>query len=208
MKTLIFFLGAALLSASIVNAQDADIREPDVVVKYVVDEVISSLRSDKELIHNHRKLEEFVATKLLHYFDFSYMARQTIGEKHWETANAQEQSDLVEEYQTFMANIFTNALSQYEDQSVTFAPFSMPSDSTRAVVKSKLIDPTDETEEFDFRLGRSSEGWKIYDIELGGIDLVRTYKSNFSSTLQHGGIQKLISDLHKKNMEVKTAKSG
>jgi len=208
MKTLLLFLVYTLLTAITANAQDAETNSPDVIVKQVVDKVISSLKSDKDLIHSHQKLEEFVETKLLYLFDFAYMARQTIGEKRWESASTQEQSDLVDEYRAFMANIFTNALSQYEDQSVIFPPFTMSTDTTIAIVKSKLIDPTDETEGFNFKLDRTSDGWKIYDVELGGIDLIRTYKSNFSSTLQHGGIQKLIGDLHRKNVEVKMAKSG
>jgi phospholipid transport system substrate-binding protein len=208
MKTLRLFLLTMLLSVTVAYAQDADTHEPDAIVKNAVDEVISSLKEDKELIRNRKKMEDFVATKLLYRFDFSYMAQQTIGEKQWESANMQERSDLVDEYRTFMANIFTNALSQYEEQSVTFAPFHILPEATHATVRSKLNDPTDETLGFDFKLERTSEGWKIYDIELGGIDLIRTYKSNFSSALQNGGVQKLISELHKKNQEVKTARSG
>jgi phospholipid transport system substrate-binding protein len=206
MKTIYLLLLVMLLSVTSVYAQDTVTQEPGVIIKNMVDEVISSLKEDNELIRNHKKTEEFVATKVLDRFDFAYMAKLTVGEKHWESANAQERSGLVDEYRTFLAHIFSNALSQYENQTVSFAPFHLSPDANDAVVKSKLIDPGDETSNFDFKLVRTTEGWKIYDIDLGGIDLIRTYKSNFSGALQNGGVPKLINELHKKNQELKTAR--
>ena len=105
-----------------------------------------------------------------------------------------------------MAHNFSNALSQYDNQSVSFAPIHISAEVADVIIKGKLIDPGDETSDFNFRIDKTSEGWKIYDIKLGGVDLIKTYKSDFNSTLQNGGVPKLISVLRKKNQDVKAAR--
>ena len=191
-----------------VYAGDFDILQPDVIVKKTVGEVLVSLRENRAIIRDHGKLDSLVASKVLPRFDYVYMVQLTIGYKQWVGATPQERMNLVDEYRTFIEHIFSNALSQYDNQTVSFAPFQMSPEASDVVVKSKLIDPGDEPDEFDFKLEKTTNGWMIYDIELGGIDLIRTYRSNFRSSLLHGGVPNLISALHKKNQEIKAARNG
>ena len=47
---------------------------------------------------------------------------------------------------------------------------------------------------FSFKLIKVDSEWKIYDVNLGGIDLINTYKSNFKQILATGGVAKLADE--------------
>jgi phospholipid transport system substrate-binding protein len=195
-----------MLAITTAYAKDADLTPPDAIVKQTVGKILASLNEDKEIIHDHGKMEYLVATTILPRFDFVYMTQLTIGEKNWTTATPQDQSNLVEEYRAFLAHLFSNSLSQYENETVSFIPLEMSPDKSSVVVKSKVVSPNEEPIEMDFKLDKTTNGWMLYDIEMGGIDLIKTYKSNFKSTLENGGVANLANELHKKNQLVKAAK--
>ena len=193
---------AMLLQVTAAYAQDLQLLSPDEIVKQTVAEVLTTFKEDKEIIHDHVKMEHLVATTVLPRFDFVYMTQLTIGESNWTAASPQDQSALVDEYRTFLAHMFSRSLSQYDNDVVSFAPLETSSGEDRVVVKSKLASPGDDPDEMDFKLEKTANGWMVYDIELGGVDLIKTYKSNFKSALEHGGVANLISELHKKNQGV------
>jgi phospholipid transport system substrate-binding protein len=151
-------------------------------------------------------MEHLVTTMVLPRFDFVYMTRLTIGDKNWTAATSQDQSALVDEYRTFLAHMFSNSLSQYDNETVSFTSLETSPDESSVVVKSKVIDSGDEPTEMDYKLEKTANGWMVYDIELGGIDLIRTYRSNFKSALRNGGAANLANELHKKNQVAKATK--
>jgi phospholipid transport system substrate-binding protein len=42
---------------------------------------------------------------------------------------------------------------------------------------------------------KPEQGWKLYDIEVQGVSLVKTYRSQFSEILTKGTIQDLLDKL-------------
>jgi phospholipid transport system substrate-binding protein len=51
----------------------------------------------------------------------------------------------------------------------------------------------------DYYLDKLPEGWKVYDIEVGGISLVNNYRESFAAEVRNGGIDGLINTLQGKN---------
>jgi phospholipid transport system substrate-binding protein len=200
------FLPALVLAITATCANAADLTPPDAVVKQTVDKILATFNEDKDIIHNHEKMENMVATTVLPRFDFAYITQLTIGEKNWSAASPQDQANLVDEYRAFLAQLFSKSLAQYEGETVTYTSSELSSDANKAIVKSQLISAADEPAEMDFRLNKTTEGWMVYDIDIGGVDLIKTYKSNFKSVLENGGVANLTSELHKKNQQVKSAK--
>ena len=204
MKIFRLLLALLLLSMTTLHAADLDTSPPDEVVKKTVDDVLSALTADKELTKDAKKTENLVNTKILPRFDFERMARVIVGENQWGLATAQEQSDLVNEYRVFLTHIFTKSLAQYSDEKVTFLPLDTANEN-EAVVKCKVLDPVDGPSIVDIKVTKNTNGWQVYDIDWGGVSLSRTYKSNFKSILQQGGVANLASALRKKNQDNKLA---
>ena len=49
------------------------------------------------------------------------------------------------------------------------------------------------------RAVKSANGWKAYDIIVGGVSLVTNYRDEFNAQVQSGGIDGLIKTLASKN---------
>ncbi len=200
MATTIFRLlfVSALLASAPSYAGDANNVAPDAFIKKMTAEVIADLQADSGLIHDHAKMETYVETRILGLFDFAYMTQQTVNDNAWNRATPEEKSELVAEYRLLMAHTFATTLALYDKQSVTIESFQTAQNSQNVMVKGKLIDPEDGPGALNFRLEQTNDGWKIYDIELAGIDLIRTYRADFQAALRTGGVKKLINQLHRK----------
>ena len=48
-----------------------------------------------------------------------------------------------------------------------------------------------------YMLRKAENGWKIYDVEIQGVSIILTYRSQFTDTLSHGSFEELISQLEK-----------
>ena len=175
---------------------------PDMLVRQVVNEVLATVRQDRALMHDPRRMDGFVATRILPHFDFPRMTRQTIGKRYWTAAMPQQRLQLVGEFRTLIEHGIAGIISQYTDQTVFFVPFHMRADADEVTVRTAIIDPRDEPTELAYRMEKTPMGWKIYDVDVDHIWLTRIYRSNFDATLRQGGVQGLVVALQHKNREV------
>jgi phospholipid transport system substrate-binding protein len=48
-------------------------------------------------------------------------------------------------------------------------------------------------------MGKTATGWKAYDVTVGGVSLVTTYRDEFNDQIRAGGVDGLIKALADKN---------
>jgi phospholipid transport system substrate-binding protein len=197
-----------LLPAAGALAEDSAAPSPDMLVKQMVDEVLSPIKQNREITHDQTKMNDLVDAKVFSHFDFSRLTRLTVGSKYWTDATPQEQLQLISEFHTFLAHVFSDVIAQYTDQTILFIPLQMQPDAQDIAVKTVVMDPRDESTQLDYKMEKTDSGWLIYDVDIDNMSLIRIYNSNFSNELLHGGVPNLVSVLHKKNQEVEAARHG
>ncbi|GAB4170655.1 MAG: ABC transporter substrate-binding protein [Rhodocyclaceae bacterium] len=194
-----------LLLAQPLYAVAAPETAPDVLVRKVTDEVLTIVRQDPELkAGSHRRAIQLVETKILPHFDFTAMTALALG-RDWRKATPAQQSQLTAEFRTLLVRTYSNALTAYKDQKVEFKPFRMNPGDTDVVVRSQVIQPGAKPVTIDYNLEKKPEGWKVYDVVVGGVSLVTNYRSNFAQEVRSGGIEGLIRTLQAKNRSLETA---
>jgi phospholipid transport system substrate-binding protein len=105
-----------------------------------------------------------------------------------------------------MVNTYSGALTQVKDQAVVVKPLRATPDQTELVVRSEVRGKGDPIQ-LDYRLEKAGDGWKIYDVNVGGFWLVDAYKGQFAKDLSNGGIDALITRLAEKNKSLASAKN-
>jgi phospholipid transport system substrate-binding protein len=60
----------------------------------------------------------------------------------------------------------------------------------------------------DYEMEKTPSGWKVYDVKVGGVSLVTTYRDTFASEIRERGIDGLIKSLAAKNREPAGQKAG
>lgn len=182
------------------SAAWADDAAPDALVKNITNEVLSIVRNDKDIQSgNTKKAVELVEAKILPHFDFMHMTRLALG-REWRQASPTQQKDLTSEFQTLLVRTYSKALTEYKNQTVEFKPFAMQAGATDAKVRTEIKQPgAAKPIQLDYYLEKSPNGWKVYDIEVGGISLVTNYRDSFTTEVRNSGIDGLIKSLHDKN---------
>jgi phospholipid transport system substrate-binding protein len=85
----------------------------------------------------------------------------------------------------------------------------MGDDTTKATVKTEILQPGIQPVSVNYRMVLSDGIWKAYDIMIEGVSLVTNYRSTFSDEVQSkGSLNAVIDGLAKRNAEALAAKSA
>jgi phospholipid transport system substrate-binding protein len=191
-------VAATLLFAVGATAADGVVA-PDVLVKNVTTEVLDVVREDKDIRNgNSQKTLELVETKVLPHFNFMRMTRLALGREGRQATPAQVER-LAGEFRTLLVRTYSKALTEYRDQKIVFRPFSMKPEETDVRVRTEIRQTGGKPIAMDYYLEKTPAGWKVYDMEVGGVSLVTNYRSSFAQEVRAGGIDGLIRSLQDKN---------
>ena len=178
----------------------------DDFVKQVSADVIDAVKADKAIqAGDVARIRALVDAKVMPHVNFQRMTASSVGPQ-WRSAAPDQQRRMLAEFQTLMVNTYSGALSQVKDQAVVVKPLRAAADQTELVVRSEVRGKGDPIQ-LDYRLEKAGDGWKIYDVNVGGFWLVDAYKGQFAKDLSAGGIDALITRLAEKNKSLATAKN-
>lgn len=200
---LIMTAAAVAISTSVIAAPAPATNEaPDQLVKRVSTDVIDTVKSDKDIqAGNRNKIMDLVNSKILPYVDAQKMTQQAAG-RYWRQATPEQQKQLSDEFRTLLVYTYSGALAQIKNETVDFKPFRADPADTDVTVNSQVNMTRGEPITLNYRLSKSPQGWKIYDINVLGAWLVQTYQSTFASEISKGGIDGLIKKLHDRNQQL------
>jgi len=193
---------AAFSTSILVAPAYAAAEAPDVLVKRISNDVIDTVKSDKDIqAGNSKKIIDLVNSKILPYVDAEKMTQLAAG-RFWRQASAEQQKALSEEFRTLLVYTYSGALSQIRNETVDFKPFRTAAGDPEVVVQSQVNMTRGEPIQLDYRLSQTPQGWKIIDINVLGAWLVETYKSTFASEIGKNGVDGLIKKLHDRNQQL------
>ena len=137
------------------------------------------------------------------HFDVEFMARKAVG-RHWERASDEEKQRYLASFNRFMVANYAGRFDGYSGQSFeTLGEESARSETL--LVRTQLVDPTDENIELSYRLRQVPEGWKIIDVYMDGtVSELALRRSEFSSVAKREGFDALIKTLNAKIAKLAT----
>jgi len=200
------FLGTLIgaLGALLVPAASAEDMAPDVLVRTVTEEVISVVKQDKDILAgNPSKSIALVEQKVLPHFNFTRMTALAMG-VNWRKATPEQQQLLVEHFRTLLVRTYSTALSAYRNQVIDVKPLRAPAADADVIVRSEVRQSGAEPVSIDYSLEKTSSSWKVYDVAVGGVSLVTTYRDAFAHEVRNTGIEGLIKALADKNRKLDT----
>ena len=175
---------------------------PDVLVKTVTMEVVDLIAKDKEIKSGNRaKLIQVIEGKVLPHFNFTAMTALAMGQ-NWAKANPEQKKRLTEEFRTLLVRTYASALSAYSEQKFDFRPLRAKANDTDVTVNVRVMQPGAQPVPIDYSMEKTGSGWKVYDVNVGGVSLIANYRTEFANTVRNSGIDGLIKDLQKKNQSL------
>jgi len=190
--TKLIAVGALAAAGTAVLAADV---APDALVRQVSNEVIETVKSDKDIqAGNLNKIIALVDAKVMPHVNFPRMTAIAVG-RPWRTATDAQKQRLQEEFKTLLVRTYSGALTEVKDQTVQLKPVRAAAEDTEVVVRTE-VKGKGEPIQLDYRLEKTANGWKIYDVNVLGVWLADTsFKSQFGPIVTNSGIDGLISNL-------------
>lgn len=191
-------LGLSLFSGAAAQAQE---EAPDVMIKRLSTEVMDTIKSDKTIRSGETaRVIALVDERIMPHVDFQRMTASAVGPA-WRKATPEQKARLQEEFKILLVRTYAGALAQVTDQTVVLKPFRAAAEDKEVMVRTE-IKGRGESIQLDYRLEKSPGqglGWKIYNLNVLGVWLVETYRSQFAQEINAKGLDGLITTLAERN---------
>ncbi len=204
LKTL---LAAASLALLPLSSQAVDASTADGLIRQLSIETIEAVKADKAIQGGDvGRIVTLVDTKVMPHVNFQRMTSSAVG-RFWRQASPEQQKRLQEEFKTLLVRTYAGALSQVKDQTIALKPLRAAAEDTEVVVKTEVRGKGDPIQ-LDYRLEKTANGWKIYDVNVLGIWLADQYRNSFAQEIGANGIDGLIKALADKNQKAAAGGKG
>ena len=200
-----FLTVATFAGAGAAQAQQVDASSPDGLVKAVVTDVMSTVQSDKDMQSgNVGKITQLVEQKILPHANFTKTTQIAMG-RNWSKATPEQQKAITDEFKTLLIRTYAGAIAQIRDQKVQFRPYRGTAEDTDATIRTQVINKG-EPIQMDYRLEKTDQGWKVYDINVLGAWLTEAYKGSFNTIANQQGVDGILKTLQDRNRQLANAK--
>ena len=192
------FLGLAL--AATAQAKPDPNGAPDKFVQDAANEALNVLKSDAQLRSGDlNRVNQAVDQHILPYVNFEKTTRLAAG-RYWRQASADQQQRLAQAFRGTLVRTYSGALTRVNQQTkIAMLPFRGDANAKDVVVSSTISQPNDQPVRVDYRLEKTAQGWKIYDINVEGIWLIENYRNQFAQQINQNGVDGLINALNQRN---------
>lgn len=209
-RSLNFFMALVLGGASVLTAVPALAADeaPDALVKRLSSDVLDSIKADKTIQNGDvSRIVALVDQKIMPNVNFQRMTASAVGPA-WRQATPEQQKRLQEEFKTLLVRTYAGALAQVSDQTIVVKPLRAAADDKEVVVRTEVKGRGDPIQ-LDYRLEKTpgqGSGWQIFNLNVLGVWLVETYRSQFAQEINAKGLDGLIGTLGDRNKN--NAKKG
>lgn len=168
-------------------------------VKKTVDEIVKII-SNKEMKKNPQQQREALKKTINVIFDYSEMAKRSLG-RHWNERTAAEKKQFLNVFATLLENSYADKIESYNNEKIEYLSETL--DGDYAEVRSRIFTPSHDFFSLDYRLMDESGKWMVYDVVIEGVSLVSNYRSQFNRIISGKGYSELIKKMENKSEDIK-----
>lgn len=183
------------------SAQINDQTDPQTLIQTVTQQVLEEVRKQALTPDDIPRIMDIVDRDILPYVDFRRTTQYSMG-RFWRTATPQQQDQVVEQFKQLLIHTYSGAIALVNtDQKFQYPPSPDASNGADAVVRTVAPGKSGQIQ-IDYRLYKSPQGWRVYDINVLGAWLIQTYRTQFNDKIQQSGVDGLIQFLTDRNKQL------
>ena len=187
MKTLLYAIIGLLVACQSILAEDGPVAEKLLKENH---EAIFAVLQKQDLAQEvkNQKIIEIITPM----FDFPLMAKLTLGREYWTGLTPEQKERFTQLFIDRLRTSYLARITLYTDEKVVYRP--------SVKIKQKIHIPTDLVSKDKmisilYKFHESGSSWKIYDLEIQGVSIIRSYRSQFHQFLKSGTIDDLLAKL-------------
>ena len=136
-------------------------------------------------------------------FDFKEMSKRVLG-RHWKKLSSEEQKQFVELFTELLKYAYVSQMDNYTNQKVEYTKQRIR--GKRAQVQTVLVDGARKIP-VSYIMMLRGEQWKVYDVVVEGVSLIRNYLEQFQEILRKDDFASLTQQLKNKIFEFQESKA-
>ena len=156
-----------------------------------IDQVLMILKNSK-LPKEKKNLE--IESILSPVFDYKIMAMLSLG-RPWKNLNEKQKDEFINLFTKQLKSSYSKQLDLYTDELVEVVGLTQTK-KTRIVLKTQLIGKDKRFDiNYKFYKKKKSDNWLIYDVDLLGVSIIKTYQAQYKGFLKDNSYDQLIAHL-------------
>ena len=181
--TLYVATGLLMLTHSAISADSLSAEE---FLKSKLNQVFEILKqTDLEQQEKSKQVVEIVSPM----FDFQLMAKLSLGRQYWPDLSEEKREKFTELFINRLRGSYLNRITAYTDETVTY--------ESPVKVDGKVHIPTNLISKGNkigmlYKFYQANDQWKIYDLEIQGVSIIRSYQSQFREILRTSTFDDLL----------------
>jgi phospholipid transport system substrate-binding protein len=186
-----------MLAILIVLPLQAYAATPQETVEAGVNKVLKTLSDPAFKAQSKDQKITAISTEIESVFDFEELSKRTLG-REWKNFSAEQQTEFVKLFKELLQGVYADRLLAYSDQKVIYDKEIMIKEG-QAEVQSYLQTSDGTKIPLFYRMTDKSGSWKVYDMVIEGVSMVKNYRTQFREILSNGSPDKLLEVLREKS---------
>lgn len=186
----IILIASQVVSAGKKDSEDPNYpSDPSKLIRTKWNAVISILQN-KDLDQEARveKINKLVNP----IFDFPLMAKLALGREHWPKLTDEQQEIFTRLFVERLRTSYREKIALYTNEEILFKPTQKKKSTISIPMELKT---KDKKIAILHKLRKVDKRWKVYDVEIQGVSILMTYRSQFNDILSKGTVEDLLSRL-------------
>jgi phospholipid transport system substrate-binding protein len=197
---------AALVVPRLVAVARADapaaVQGPQELMDAVSKQLFAALDANRPAIKKDPdKSFPLVDTILLPHFDTEYAAQLVLAQS-WRTATPDQQKRFIGALYRALLKTYGGAIADFTSDRLKLLPFRGDPAATQATVRTLVTRSSGTVVPVDYRLRKTAEGWKAFDVIIEGISYVKNYRTDLGEEVSKKGLEEVIARLEREGLDV------
>jgi len=194
--------GALVLHAPAARA-DAQTAQlgPQELMETVSRRLFAALDTNRAaIIKDPEKAFPLVDTILLPHFDTDYAAQLVLAQ-NWRTATPEQKKRFIDALYRALLRTYGGAIGDFTADRFKIQPFKGDPDAAQATVHTTVTRASGAVIPVDYRLRKTPDGWKAFDVIIEGISYIKNYRTDLGAEVSQKGLEAVIARLEKEGLE-------
>lgn len=192
---------AVLMCIAVQTTHAEAVHPATVLVTETADKIQAQLRAERDVVtKNPKRVYELVEQIVLPSFDFTAMSASVLG-KHWRGASAEQKQRFTQEFKTLLVRTYSKALVDNMDRKITTLALRAAKDANDVTVRTEIPQQGGFPLPINYSMELKEGAWKVYDVDIDGISMVKNYRTTFANEVKQGSIDDLIKKLNQRNQQ-------
>jgi len=166
-------------------------KDPDKMMESIRDAIVETLRSERL---SEKAKGDVIDGLVSPVFEFPLMSKLSLGRKHWPKLTATQREKFTSLFVKRLKTLYREKIMLFTDEKILL---KRPVQKKKTVHVAMELISDDKKITILYKLHKIDKHWRIYDVEIQGVSIILTYRSQFDDVLSNGSVEDLLAQLEK-----------